>query len=155
MEKIYRLLYPMRVVLITANNEGKENIMPAAWCYPLSAEPPIFGVAIAKKRFTYELIHKSKYYAINLASPEMKDGVKICGSKSGREIDKFALSGWKKEDGKKVVLIAESPTSIECEVIDEYEIGDHVIFVGKAINIVKRREAKGLYHRGGDDFVVV
>lgn len=153
MEKIYRLLYPMRVVLVTASYEEKDNIMPAAWCYPLSADPPIFGVAISKKRFTYELIHKSRFYAINLASSAMKDGVKICGSKSGRDNDKFALTGWKKEKGKKVTLIAESPASVECELIDEYEIGDHVIFVGKTINVVKRMEAKGLYHKGGDDFI--
>lgn len=155
MEKLYRLLYPMRVVLITAQHGKKDNIMPAAWCYPLSAEPPVFGVAIAKKRHTYALIRDSKTYAINLVSPEMKQGVLACGSKSGKETDKFALTGWKKENGKKTVLIANAPASIECEVIGEYEIGDHVIFAGRAINVIKRRDAKGLYHRGGEEFEVV
>lgn len=155
MEKLYRMLYPMRVVLITARHGEKDNIMPAAWCYPMSADPPIFGVAIAKKRYTYGLIRGSKAYGINLASPEMKEGVRICGSKTGKEKDKFALTGWKRENGKKTVLIADSPASIECEVIDEYEVGDHVIFVGKAINAVTRRGAKGLYHKGGEEFETV
>jgi len=155
MEKLYRMLYPMRIVLITARHKEKDNIMPAAWCYPMSADPPLFGVAIAKKRFTYGLIHGSKAYGINLASPDMKDGVKICGSTSGSGADKFRLAGWKRENGSKTVLIADAPASIECEVIDEYEAGDHVIFVGKAIKVVKRREAKGLYHKGGEEFEVV
>lgn len=155
MEKIYRLLYPMRVVLITASHQGKDNIMPAAWCYPLSADPPIFGVAISKKRYTYHLIHEAKSFAINLASPEMKDAVETCGKTSGKDKDKFALAGLSREKGKATTVIAQSPATIECELIDEYEIGDHVLFVGKAINVIKRKEAKGLYHRGGEDFEII
>jgi len=155
MEKIYHLLYPMRVVLISARDGGKESIMPAAWCFPLSFDPPMFGVAIAKKRFTYSLIHKSKAFAINLASPDMRGGVALCGSKSGKDTDKFAATGWKREEGKRTVMIADAPASIECEVEREMETGDHVVFIGKAINVVRRREAKGLYHTGGTEFVEI
>ncbi|NYZ76788.1 flavin reductase family protein [Candidatus Micrarchaeota archaeon] len=153
MEKPYHLLYPMRVVLVSARYEGKESIMPAAWCFPLSSDPPMFGVAIAKKRFTYSLIHKSKAFAINLASPDMQEGVLLCGSKSGRDSDKFAATGWKREEGKKTVLVGEAPASIECEVEKEIEAGDHVVFVGKAINVVKRGDAKGIYQSGGTEFI--
>ncbi|MEM4208076.1 MAG: flavin reductase family protein [Candidatus Bilamarchaeaceae archaeon] len=155
MEKIYRLLYPMRVVLITTSHGEKENVMSAAWCYPLSANPPLFGVAISKKRYTYELINASKKYAINLATPQMKEAVMICGSISGRDKDKFALAKLKKEKGKITTVLSQSSASIECEVIDEYEAGDHIIFVGKAINVIKRKEEKGLYHRGGEEFEAI
>jgi flavin reductase (DIM6/NTAB) family NADH-FMN oxidoreductase RutF len=156
MEKQYRMLYPMRVVLISSRADGKESIMPAAWCFPLSAEPLMFGVAIAKKRFTYSLMHKSKAFAINLVSPDMKDGMMLCGTKSGKDIDKFKAVGWKREEGKKTVLIRDAPATIECEVAAEHETGDHVVFVGRAINIVKRRDdAKGLYHKGGTDFIEI
>lgn len=155
MEKLYHLLYPMRVLLISSSHKGKDNIMAAAWCFPLSFDPPMFGVAISKKRFSYSLIHDSKAYAINTVAAEMKDGMKICGSKTGKDMDKFAVAGWKKEKGKKTVLIADAPVSIECEVVDEYTAGDHIIFVGKAINVVKRSEVKGLYHRGGEEFEAI
>ena len=42
-----------------------------------------------------------------------------------------------------------------CELVDEIPMGDHVLFVGKAINTVRRFEAKGLYHLGGDEFTPV
>ncbi|VVC01225.1 Ferric-chelate reductase (NAD(P)H) [uncultured archaeon] len=155
MEKLYHLLYPMRVLLISSSHAGKDNIMPAAWVFPLSFDPPLFGAAISKKRFSYSLIHDSKAYAINTVASGMEKGMWLCGSKTGKDMDKFKEAGWKKENGKKTVLIADAPVSIECEVVDEYAAGDHIIFVGKAINVVKRREAKGLYHRGGEELEAI
>jgi len=153
MEKLYRLLYPMKVVLVTARHGGRESIMPAAWCYPLSADPPMFGVSLAKKRFTYGLVHESKKFAINVPTPEMKDGVVVCGTTTGKDMDKFAETGWKKEEGKLgIPLVGECSASIECRLEREIETGDHVVLVGRVENVVKRREAKGIYQVAGTEF---
>lgn len=154
MEKIYYLLYPMRVCLITSSYGKKDNIMSATWVYPLSFDPPMFGVSVSKKRFSYSLIKKGKAFGINLASPEMREAVLVCGRKSGEEIDKFREAKLMKEKGKKVVLIKESPASIECELVKEIQTGDHIVFVGKVINVIERRKSKGLYHAGGDSFTI-
>jgi len=156
MEKLYYLLYPMRVCLITSSYGGKDNIMAASWVYPLSFDPPMFGVSVSKKRFSYSLIKRGKAFGINLASPEMREAVLVCGRKSGEQIDKFKEAKLAKEKGKIVPLIKESPASIECELVKEIETGDHVLFVGKAANVVKRKEeSKGLYHAGGDNFEII
>ena len=89
MEKSYRLLYPMRIILVSASHEGKNNFMPAAWCFPLSFEPQIFGVAIAKKRFTYSLIHESKEFVINIPGADLIEKMNALGRISGRDCDKF------------------------------------------------------------------
>lgn len=146
----------MRVVLITSKYKDKENIMSAAWCFPLSADPPLFGVCLSKKRYSYELIHQSRQFAINIPGEELKGAVLLCGRTSMREKNKFELTKLTKENGKLgAPLIKECNASIECIVIDEKGIGDHVLFVGEVKNVVKRREEKGLYHRGGDDFTIV
>ncbi|MCK4319957.1 flavin reductase family protein [Candidatus Micrarchaeota archaeon] len=153
MEKPHKLLYPQRVCLITAKAE-EENIMPASWCFPLSMNPLMYGVSIAKSRHTYSMIHSSKKFTINLAGESMKKGMLLCGSTSGREEDKFSLTGWEKEYGKTgVPMIKESMLSIECELEDEIETGDHVLFIGKAVNIVKRKDEKGLYETKERDFI--
>ncbi|MEM4707724.1 MAG: flavin reductase family protein [Candidatus Anstonellales archaeon] len=155
MEKLYYLLYPMRVCLITSSYSGKDNIMAAAWVYPFSFDPPLFGVSVSKKRFSYDLIKKGSAFGINTCSPDMKEAVLVCGRRSGKEIDKFKEAKLTKEKGKFVPLIKESPASIECEVIKEIEMGDHVLFVGRVINVLKRKEGKGLYHAGGDNFLEI
>ncbi|MGB9719688.1 MAG: flavin reductase family protein [Candidatus Anstonellales archaeon] len=155
MEKLYYLLYPMRVCLITSSYGGKDNIMTAAWVYPLSFDPPMFGISVSKKRFSYGLIKKAKAFGINLVSPEMKEAALVCGRKSGQEIDKFKEAKLTKEKGNFVPLIKESPASIECKLVKEIETGDHITLVGKVVNVVKRKESKGLYHAGGDNFTII
>lgn len=157
MEKLYRLLYPMRIVLVTSRAGGKDNIMAAAWCFPLSADPPLFGVSLGGSRYSYGLIKKGKCFGINLVSADMKDAALLCGTRSGRDTDKFSESGLVKEEGEKIdcPLVGGSPASIECRLADVVKTGDHYIMVGEAVNVKKRGGGKGLYHKGGSEWVEV
>ena len=144
MEKLYRLLYPMNVVLVSSSAGDKDNVMTAAWCFPLSAEPPLFGVSISRKRFTHGLIERSGEFVINISDSGMIEAVKICGENSGKDTDKFALAKLTKEGSEKVAApsIADCMASIECKVTDSLETGDHVVFVGEAVNVKKRKSGK-------------
>lgn len=156
MEKPYKLLYPMRIVLITSSYKGKDNVMSAAWCFPLSSEPSLFGVCLSKKRYSHELISASKEFAINVPGEDLRDAAMLCGRNSGREKDKFMLAKLTKEHGKLAVpLIKECLSSIECKVVDEREYGDHVLFVGQAVNVLVRKQGKGIYHMGGDEIMLL
>ena len=158
MGELYQLLYPMRVVLITSKHGEKENVMTAAWCYPLSVEPPLFGVSISRKRFSYGLISKGKAFGINLVDKSMQKAVLGAGNTSGTDIDKFVKFNLKKEYGKLgIPLLKDSLISAECKLIKEIDIGDHVLFVGEVVNTVKRRTSKGLYDIGKeeDEFIEI
>ena len=146
-EKPYRLLYPMKVVLVSSSHGGKDNVMTAAWCFPLSVDPPLFGVSVSRKRFSYHLIEASKEFVINVPGPELMDAVRICGSNSGADTDKFALAKLTKIKSGRVSApsISECHTGIECKVIDSKETGDHVLFVGRAVNFrVSGKETKSI-----------
>jgi flavin reductase (DIM6/NTAB) family NADH-FMN oxidoreductase RutF len=154
MERIFRMLYPMRVCLITSRHEGKDNVMAASWVFPLSMDPPLFGVSVSPKRHSHQMIKEGKVFGINLPGPDLQQAVTTCGTKSGRDTDKFHEAGLTKEEGAHVPLIRECLASIECEVVSEIESGDHTVFVGKAVKIVKRKDGKGLY-QSADGFVGV
>lgn len=155
MERLYRLIYPMRACLITSRHGKKDNIMAASWVFPLSMEPPLFGVSLSGKGYSCGLIRKGRAFGINMPHPELQKATLACGRQSGRDIDKFKEAGLAREEATHVPLVKECPVSIECEVVEEMTAGDHVVFVGKAIKTVKRFEAKGLYHLGGNEFVSV
>ena len=155
MEKLYRLLYPMRVVIVTSKYGNKENVMAAAWCFPISMDPPLFGVSISRKRFSHGLISKGKAFGINLIGKDMETEALLVGRNSGKEKDKFAEFCIGKEEGKLVPLLKDSHASIECKLVKEMDLGDHVLFVGEAVNVVKRKEGKGLYHAGEDKFIEI
>jgi flavin reductase (DIM6/NTAB) family NADH-FMN oxidoreductase RutF len=154
MERIYRMLYPMRACLITSRHEGKDNVMSATWVFPVSMDPPLFGVSLSPKRHSFGMVRNGKAFGINIPSSEMEAAVRLCGSKSGRDCDKFAEAKLTKEEGIRVPLIAECPSSIECELVDSLEMGDHTVFVGKAVKTVRRKEGKGIY-QSADGFVPV
>ncbi|MCI0504411.1 flavin reductase family protein [Candidatus Micrarchaeota archaeon] len=155
MERLYRMLYPARVCLITSRLNGKDNVMSASWVFPMSMDPPLFGVSVSPKRHSHGMIRGGRAFGINLPGPELLQAVKACGTISGRDgIDKFLDAGLTKEQGANVPLIRECLAGIECDVVQEIEAGDHTVFVGKAVNVVKRKEGKGLY-QSADGFVEI
>jgi flavin reductase (DIM6/NTAB) family NADH-FMN oxidoreductase RutF len=50
----------MPVCLITVKSDSFINSMTVAWSTPLSANPPLFGFAIKKQRYTYPMLMKEK-----------------------------------------------------------------------------------------------
>ena len=151
--ELYKILYPMRICLITSRYDGKDNIMTAAWVSPVSWDPVLFAVSVGRERFSCQLIRNGKAFGINLPDERLSDASLLCGTESGRDSDKFSKAGLSKEDGRKVALIKECPLSIECELVNEMEAGDHVIFVGKPITVKERFEAKGLYQAREQKFI--
>ncbi|MFP3880546.1 MAG: flavin reductase family protein, partial [Dehalococcoidia bacterium] len=57
--------YPKVPVIVTASAHGMDDAMTAAWHSSISLEPPLYGIAIASKRFTYQLITESREFGIN------------------------------------------------------------------------------------------
>lgn len=153
MEKLYRMIYPMRTCLITSRHEGRDNVMTASWVMPVSFDPILFGVAVGEARYSHGLIKQGGAFAINLPHPGLQEAAVICGTVSGRDKDKFAEAGLTKEPGILVPLIKECPASIECEVVDRFRAGDHTIFVGKIVGVKRRFEGKGLFQDREGNFL--
>jgi flavin reductase (DIM6/NTAB) family NADH-FMN oxidoreductase RutF len=127
---------PIRpVYLVSCQHKKKKNIISIGMFALFSGKPALVGVGIAPSRHSYDLIRQSGEYVVNAVDENLMEAVRICGEKSGREVDKFKLVKLTPEKGIKVnaPLIKESPVSIECKVIKEVEVGDHVWFIGKAL----------------------
>lgn len=122
------------VVLGTVSGE-KDNIITLAMCHVFSFKPPYIGVGIGPKRYSFGLFRASKDFAVNIPSKKMLKAIEICGSKSGRRVDKFEASGLTKEKAEKISapLIAECPVNIECVKVNEVEAGDHTWFIGEVV----------------------
>ena len=161
----YRLLHPYRATLISCTSEdGKVNVMAAAWVMPLSRNPPLLAVSIAPSRYTHELIRKTGEFVVNIPTAELIDQVYLCGSISGRETDKLAKAGLTTEKAKEVKspLIKECIAHIECKLEKEVEAGDHTLFIARVLRAIvdegvfdvkrclyKLEKAKPLLHLGG------
>lgn len=156
---------PIRpIYLVSCEHEGKKNIISVGMFAYFSGKPALVGIGIAPSRYSYELIQKSKAYAVNVVDEKLIEAVKICGENSGRDTDKFKLAKLTATPASKITapLIEESPLSIECKVVQEVEVGDHVWFMGEVVAtqcregydwkeglLLKWVSEKGFYHEAG------
>jgi flavin reductase (DIM6/NTAB) family NADH-FMN oxidoreductase RutF len=122
------------VVLGTVAGE-KDNIITLAMCHVFSFRPPYIGVGIGPKRFSHGLFKLAKDFAVNVPDKKLLHETEICGSKSGRRVDKFEAAGLTREKPSKISapLIAECPVNIECVKVKELEAGDHTWFIGEVV----------------------
>ena len=127
--------YPRIVAVVTVCSEGKNNAMAAAWHSPISHTPPIFGVSLSPKRYTYKLIKKAKEFAINFLPFDKAALIVSLGSVSGAEVDKFEKLGLKTEKPIKTTapILKDAYAAYECRLIDIREYGDHLWIVGEIV----------------------
>lgn len=128
------LLYPCPTILVTSLYEDCEDILAVSWAGIASSHPEYITIAINKKRYSYNIIRKSQKFCANIPNIDIIQKVDYCGSVSGRDTDKFAACGFRKEYyHSEYISIAQCPISIFCEVESIVQLGSHDLFIGKVV----------------------
>jgi flavin reductase (DIM6/NTAB) family NADH-FMN oxidoreductase RutF len=147
-----RTKYPEQVVIAVAKDkEGRANPVTLGWTMIVSGNPPMMAIAVASKHYSIEAITHSKCFTISFPSADMADAALFFGSKSGRDIDKFAEFKCDTEPAKEInsVLLIDAVANFECTLESQMVAGDHVIFVGKVVESHTNTEpTKRLYTVG-------
>ena len=126
---------PLPPTLVTCRDGEKENVFTVAWTGILNTQPPITYISVRPERYSYGLIANSGEFVINLATQELVRAVDLCGVKTGRNLDKFELTGLTTEKASKVSapIIVQSPVNIECKVRDIVKLGTHDMFIADIV----------------------
>lgn len=133
------LLYPLPAVLVGCGATEKDyNLITVAWTGILSSDPPRCYVSIRPERHSYNLIEKYGEFSINLTTAAMAKVTDWCGVKSGKDVDKFKECGLTALPGIKVKapVLAQSPLSLECKVIQCIPMGSHHAFIADIVNVL-------------------
>ncbi len=79
------------LLVTTYDKENKRpNAMTASWgCAGILWGKPVCVLFIRPQRHTHKLIEESEYLSVNILEEKYRDAHKICGSQSGRDIDKI------------------------------------------------------------------
>ena len=129
--------YPLPPVMVSCGSMEKPNVMTAAWTGIVSSDPAMTYVSILPSRYSHELIKESGEFVINLTTLPLVTAADFCGVKSGRDGDKFALTGLTPEPCTKVKApqIAECPVSLECKVLEVRPFGTHDMFLAEVVAV--------------------
>lgn len=123
--------------IITVQVDDRLNCMTAAWHSPISFNPPLYGVSVSAKRFTYELISQGKNFGINFIPTTEAELAASVGGSSGRNINKFYRYkiATDKSTKSSVPILSVAYATYECHLVDDREYGDHHWLVGEIISV--------------------
>ncbi len=147
------LLAPAPPALVSCGDLENHNVLTAAWTGIVNSEPPMTYVSIRPQRYSHGIIKERGEFVINLPTEAIVKATDLCGVKSGRDVDKFALAGLTAEPSNLVAApgIAECPISLECKVREIYSLGSHDMFLADIVAVdvdPKYVDEKGALHMG-------
>lgn len=143
-------------LLLTAgeNESGRFNTMTIGWgSLGVMWGMPIAMVVVRPSRYTYGFMEKSPSFTITAFDARYKEALAIMGSKSGRDLDKVAVTGLTPLQSLKISApgFEEARLIFECEKIyaddlnveamdpstlKHYANGDfHRIYLGKVVAV--------------------
>ena len=148
--------------LVAKGKDGPANAMTIGWgLIGTMWSRPFFIVAVRLSRHTYTLMEESDSFTVCLPSKGMAKALDYCGTKSGRNHDKFKELGLTAKKGLQVEApyIDECPVHYECKIAfktpvkrgalpEEIEEGVylnrnyHVLYYGEILGVYATEDAE-------------
>lgn len=137
---------PRNTIIVTCKDKDFEDATTLSWHSPISHTPFLYGIFLAKKRKSMEMIRNSKEFCVNFITESQENLALFCGTKSGHNIDKFKEKPIEKEECETINCpkIKDCSAYFECKVKDIIEVGDHFMVVGEVTKQVEGNNKKKL-----------
>jgi len=157
--RVYQLLEPGPVLLVTTAYKGKSNIMTQSWHMMMEFEPPLVGCLISGRNSSFEALVATKECVLNIPEEHLARQVVGIGNCSGRKLDKFRKFKLTAQPASKVEppLIEECFANLECRVVDTRMVNKYNLFVLEVIKAwaePAKKDPHTLHHRGKGLFMV-
>jgi len=137
-------------LLVAHDSEGRPNPMTIGWGQVgIVWSVPVFTVLVRKSRYTHECVNACAAFTVNVPRPgELKEALALCGTRSGRDLDKAAAAG----------LTMVPATAVDGSVIDgcaiQYEC-EIVARTQQERGQFSAHEILTTYYKAGDHHLVV
>ncbi len=159
LSKVYGLLEPGPVVMVTTANKTRTNIMTLSWLTMMEFEPPLVGCIISGRNYTFDILKATKECVINIPTVEFAKTVVDVGNTRGSKIDKFKKFKLTPAAATyvKAPLIDECYANLECKVVDKKLVDKYNFFVLEVVQACIDRAIKDprtLHHRVNGVFMV-
>lgn len=133
-ETFFKLTYGLYI--LSSKDGNKYNGHISNTVFQITAEPPRITVATHMNNLTTEYIRKSKLFSVSALQKDVTlDFMGPWGFKSGRELDKFKNVQYKTGLTGVPIVTENCIAYYECEVEQEIQIGTHIMFIGRVIDM--------------------
>jgi flavin reductase (DIM6/NTAB) family NADH-FMN oxidoreductase RutF len=157
LSRVYGLLEPGPVVLLTTAAHGRPNVMPMSWHMMVEFEPPLVACVVSERNFSFAALKATRECAINIPSVELARKVVRCGNATGRTVDKFEAFGLTPVPAASVQppLVRECWANLEARVVDTRMVWRYGIFVLEVVRAwidPARKRPRTIHHLGHGNF---
>ena len=159
LSKVYQLLEPGPVVLLTTARRGRINVMTMSWHMMVEFEPPLVACVVSEADYSFAALRATKECVIAIPAVNLAPTVVDIGNCSGRDVKKFEKFHLTPAPARRVVppLVAECFANLECKVVDIRFVKKYNLFI---LEVVKawtdpvKKNRKTIHHHGYGQFVV-
>ena len=130
-------LVPCPVVLLSVSGTVRPNIITLSWAANVCSKPPSLAVGIRPERYSHYLVKDAGDFVANIPSENLLNAAKFCGTKSGKNHDKFKECQLTALPSTRISspMIDECPINIECRVSQIVDVGVHDLFIGEIVAV--------------------
>jgi flavin reductase (DIM6/NTAB) family NADH-FMN oxidoreductase RutF len=157
--KVYQLLEPGPVVLLTTAQRGHLNVMAMSWHMMVEFEPPLVACVVSSADYSFKALRATRECVIAIPPVAIASQVVQVGNTSGRDGDKFAASGLTPLAASRVAapLVAECFANLECKVIETRLVPRYDLFILEVLKAwidPAQNRPRTIHHTGYGSFVV-
>ena len=131
-------------MLVTAGDKDALNTMTASWGgVGILWNKPVVFAFVRPSRYTYEFMERTDAFSLTFPGEEHRAALQLCGSKSGRNMDKIAAAGLTPIFDQAAPYFEQGEIALICRKLYTQDL-DPSRFLDPAI---ERQYANGDYHR--------
>ncbi len=157
--KVFHLIEPGPVVLLTTAKKERANVMTMSWHMMVEFEPALIACVVSPNDYSYAALLSTKECVISIPAVDLISKVVDIGNCSGKDADKFDRFGLTPLPAEKVSapLVKECLANIECKVVDTTMVRKYAIFILSAVKawVDPSRKERRTFHANGDGTFVV
>jgi flavin reductase (DIM6/NTAB) family NADH-FMN oxidoreductase RutF len=159
LSKVYQILEPGPVVLLTTARKGRANVMTMSWHMMVEFDPPLVACVCSSANCSFDALNATGECVIAVPARKLAAKVVKVGNISGRDLDKFAAFGLSPLPAERVAppLIKECFANLECKVADRRLVNRYNLFILEVLAAwidPAQKNPKTIHHHGYGKFAV-
>jgi flavin reductase (DIM6/NTAB) family NADH-FMN oxidoreductase RutF len=123
------------VLVVTLDKRERPNIIGISWWSFTSWDPLMLAISVGQGRYSHECLQHNGEFVLCFPSEDQAKDSWLCGTRSGRDVDKFQATGFRPKHSVMVKppIIEGVTVAYECRVVDHVRTGDHTLFIGEVV----------------------
>lgn len=127
------LRQPYGIFLVGSRAGDELNLMTANWGTQCSFEPKLYSIFIEGDSRTRELIDAGQVFSVCFLPADSEDVVSVFTKPAGVVGDKLGEFAYFTAPGTGAPVYEGSVGWFECRVTRQYDVGDHVQYIGEVV----------------------